>query len=137
MNAKVKHRESVAKKPAATNDRSFRTFLLVEQFAAREIGDRIAEARRRANGMTQQTLGDLIGVSARSIQDYEAGVTIPWKHMREIAEITETRVEWLLHGEGEPDRLARVEALATEASERLRRIEALLEESVQSRAEHG
>lgn len=87
--------------------------------------------------MTQETLADLIGVSARSIQDYEAGVTIPWKHMREIAEVTETSVEWLLHGEGAPDRLARVEALAVEAGERLRRIEELLEESARSHEARG
>lgn len=89
----------VAKKGAATNARNFRNFLLMQQFAAQEIGVRIAQARREADGMTQETLGDLIGVSKRQVQNYEAGSTIPWKQMREIAKITGKEVDWFLHGD--------------------------------------
>lgn len=73
----------------------------MEQFAAEQIGARIAEARRLADGMTQETLADLIGVSTRSIQDYERGATIPWKHMRMIGKITKRPPEWFLYGDEE------------------------------------
>ena len=96
----------------------------MEEFAAKEIGERIAEARRLANGMTQEQLGDLVGVSTRSIQDYEAGVTIPWKHMLAIARVTKARVDWLVHGseEADPD----TQALLEDVVARLQRIEAIV-----------
>lgn len=78
-------------KSAATNDRTFRTFLLVAQLEAEAIGMRIRQARDEA-GMTQEELADVArGFSKRSLQDYEAGVTIPYKHMQEIASITGKR----------------------------------------------
>lgn len=89
-------------KIAATNDRSFRTFLLVAQLEAKAIGGRIRRARDEA-GMTQEELADVaVGFSKRSLQAYEAGVTIPYKHMQEIAAITGKSVEWMLHGDQEP-----------------------------------
>lgn len=97
----------------------------MEQFASGEIGERIAEARHLANGMTQATLADLIGVSMRSIQDYEAGVTIPWKHLRGIAGATRKEVEWLLYGGAVKEDLR---SLVEEMVERVRRIEEILED---------
>lgn len=108
-------------KPAATNDRTFRTFLLMSQLEAEAIGLRIQQARNEA-GMTQEQLADLAsGFSKRSLQDYEAGVTIPYKHMQEIATITGKPVEWMLHGDPEPRR----EEVAVSASvlDRLQRLE--------------
>jgi transcriptional regulator with XRE-family HTH domain len=93
---------AAAKTSAATKSRTFRTFLLMQQFQAREIGARIAQARREADGMTQETLADLIGVSKRSIQDYESGATIPWKKMREIARVLDKEVDWFMRGSPEP-----------------------------------
>lgn len=86
-------------KSAATNARNYRTFLLVAQLEAGAIGARIAQARNEA-GLTQEELADLaVGFSRRSLQDYETGVTIPYKHMQEIASLVAVTVEWLLHGE--------------------------------------
>lgn len=73
----------------------------MEQFAAGQIGARIAEARRLADGMTQEQLGELIGVSTRSIQAYEGGDTIPWKHLRLIGKVTKRSVDWFLYGDEE------------------------------------
>lgn len=87
-------------KTAATNDRNYRTFLLVAQLEAKAIGQRIAQARAEA-GLTQEQVGDLATFSKRSLQDYETGVTIPYKHMRELSEILEREVAWFLHGEPE------------------------------------
>lgn len=115
--AQVKRRTKAAQEAAATNGRNFRTFLLVSQLEAREIGARIAQARNEA-GLTQEELVEVASFSKRSLQDYEAGVTIPYRHLREIAGIVNATVPWLLHGEpeGAPglDLHNRLESLATE-----------------------
>ncbi len=92
-------RNGGAKEGAATNLRTFRTFLLMQQFAAHEIGQRIAQARKEAGGITQEDLADALDVSKRSLQDYEAGVTIPWKHFTKLTAITGRQLEWFLHGD--------------------------------------
>jgi transcriptional regulator with XRE-family HTH domain len=91
-------RPTTTKISAATSSRDFRTFLLVAQFEAKEIGARIAQARREA-GLTQEQLAELAPFSARSLQDYETGVTIPYRQLREIGRLLDRPVEWLLHGE--------------------------------------
>lgn len=85
-------------KPAATRERNFSRFLLMAQLQAQEIGARIALARNEA-GMTQEEVTELATFSKRSLQDYEAGVTIPWRHMQEISRLLDRPVEWFLHGE--------------------------------------
>ena len=103
----------------------------MEQFAAEEIGKRIAEARKLANGMTQETLADLIGVSKRSVQDYEAGVTIPWKHLKAISKVTRHPVDWFLYGD-EDQLEARTEELVRRFEVLAERLERLLEEPPQA-----
>jgi transcriptional regulator with XRE-family HTH domain len=98
VETQVKRRKETAQKSAATNDRNFRTFLLVAQLEAQAIGARLAQARNEA-GMTQEQVADLATFSKRSLQDYEYGVTIPYRHMREIAGILARPVEWFLHGD--------------------------------------
>lgn len=83
---------SATQEPASKTSRSFRTFLLMAQFEAREIGQRIAEARTIA-GLTQEELAEMASFSKRSLQDYEAGVTIPYRHMREISRLLRRDVE--------------------------------------------
>jgi transcriptional regulator with XRE-family HTH domain len=61
----------------------------------KRIGQRVASARRRA-GMTQRELADALGVTTRSIQHYEAGAVIPYKHMRRLELLTRTRPGWIL-----------------------------------------
>ena len=100
MNAQVKHSRAATQKSAATNARNFRTFLLVSQFEAESIGARIAQARRES-GLTQEQVSDVATFSKRSLQDYEAGVTIPWAHMREISALLGKPPEWFLHGDPE------------------------------------
>lgn len=89
---------TTAQKLAATNTRSFRTFLLVSQFEATEIGARIREARDE-KGMTQEDLAAVMPFSKRSLQDYEAGVTIPYKHLAEIGRVLGHAPAWFLRGE--------------------------------------
>lgn len=95
----------------------------MQQFAAQEIGARIAQARHEADGMTQEQLAELLNVSTRSVQDYESGVTMPWKHFRLLETIFKRQMGWFLYGdptEEEPDgelveRLDRIERLALRA----------------------
>lgn len=128
MKPQVKHRGAVTRTSAATNARNFRTFLLVSRFEAQAIGARIALARNE-QGMTQEELAGAASFSKRSLQDYEAGVTIPYKHLRELSALLGKRVEWFLHGDPDEvsaDRLVGLEAQLGEALERLRRVEELL-----------
>jgi transcriptional regulator with XRE-family HTH domain len=62
------------------------------------IGRRIAQARREA-GLTQEELARLIGVTTRSIQGYEAGNVIPFRHLRKLEEAAEKPRGWLLYGD--------------------------------------
>ena len=64
-----------------------------------EIGARIAEARAEAGGMTQRELGELIGVSERSIHAYETGEVIPYRQLRDLERALGKDAAWLLHGE--------------------------------------
>ena len=82
----------------------------------REIGSRIAAARREA-GMTQRELADRLGVTTRSVQNYESGSIIPYKHLRRIEVLAHRRVGWILSGDGRDE----------SASETLRQLEKTLE----------
>lgn len=107
---------TATQKPSATNAANLRTFLLMEQFAAKEIGGRIAQARRE-RGLTQEQLAGMCSFSERSLQDYEAGTTIPYKHLTELGAILGRKTEWFLHGD---------EQASPDVEERLERIEAQL-----------
>lgn len=74
----------------------------MREFAAREIGARIAQCRRESGGMTQEELAETLNVSKRSVQDYEAGVTIPYKHFARLEQVFGRSLSWFLHGENEP-----------------------------------
>ncbi len=114
------HSRGTTQKAAATKPRNFLTFLLMEQFAAKEIGLRIAQARHE-RGLSQDELADLAaGFGKRSLQDYEAGVTIPYKHLRELSRLLKKPTEWFLYGDPDPPAAVAVE-------ERLDRLESLAE----------
>lgn len=70
----------------------------MEDGQPKQIGERLTDARHQA-GMTQEELGDLVGVSTRSIAAYEAGDIVPWRHMKKLAEYLGQPVAYLIHGE--------------------------------------
>jgi len=90
------------------------------------IGDRIKQARTEA-GLTQDQLGDLVGVGMRQIQYYESGTSDPYRKLRQISEATGKPIVWLLRGEdatqpteGEiAERLLTVESLLRDVLRRL------------------
>jgi transcriptional regulator with XRE-family HTH domain len=71
-------------------------------FEPKEIGGRIQEAREKA-GLRQEDLADLIEMSTRQVQNYEAGGSKPFAKLKAIAGATGVTVEWLLHGDPERD----------------------------------
>src|SRR4029077_14407263 len=107
---------------ASRKSRTFRSFLLMSQFEAKEIGQRIAQARIVA-GLTQEQVAELASFSKRSLQDYETGVTIPYRNMREISRLLGRPVEWLLHGDD--DERQETAELISGLERRLAELEAL------------
>jgi transcriptional regulator with XRE-family HTH domain len=49
--------------------------------------------------MTQKTLAELLCVCKRSVQAYEAGTTIPYRHLHRLADIFERPASWFLYGD--------------------------------------
>lgn len=96
------HRLTDTQKSVTTGSREFHRFLLVAQLEAKAIGARIAQARLEA-GLTQAELAELAPFSYRSLQDYEQGVTIPYRQLQEISKLLSRPVEWFLHGEHEDE----------------------------------
>lgn len=112
---------------SATETPKLHTFHDVPQFDAHAIGARIALARREKE-LTQEELAGACSFSYRSLANYEAGISIPFKHLHELSEVLERRVAWFLYGdEINPDQLSGIEAQLSEALERLQRILALLD----------
>jgi transcriptional regulator with XRE-family HTH domain len=94
------------------------------------IGGRIARARKES-GLTQEELAGLMGVSARSIQGYEAGKVVPYRHLNELARITKRELSWILAGDRPADLTAevveRLVTLVEEVAEEARRIRSVAE----------
>src|SRR4051794_7778235 len=96
------------------------------QFEAKEIGARIAQARKEA-GLTQEELAELAPFSYRSLQDYERGLTIPYRQLRDISKLLGQPVEWFLRGDEaeEPAMLARLEAIEASLTQIDRKLDLL------------
>lgn len=127
----MKTKSSGRKKLTATDARNLRTLLLLNVFEPERIGARIAIARTEA-GVTQEELADLIGVSTRSLQGYEAGDVKPYRRLQEIATALNRSVAWFLHGDGEEAEDSEVHALRGEIAgvrEIVERVEKLLQAS--------
>lgn len=70
-----------------------------QQERGKEIGARIATARKEADGMTQRELADLLGVTERSVAAYEAGTVIPYRFMRQLEQLLNRPASWMLYGD--------------------------------------
>lgn len=115
--------------------------------AGAQIGARLAQARKQA-GITQKALGESLGVTRRSIQGYEAGVVVPYKHLDRLAELLGRTHTWFLSGDVAPtataDPIAQLRGAIHEelvavlselgaSSEQLRRAEVAAEHLVRAR----
>ena len=66
------------------------------------IGARIKQARQEA-GLTQAELAKMLGVTTRSVQNYESGAIVPWRYLNEIETLTRRRRGWLLRDDERPE----------------------------------
>ena len=112
---------------SATTTRNFRSFLLMAQLEAREIGARIKQARKE-RGLTQEELAELCDVSTRALQTWEGGAVTPYRHFKDLARLLQRQEEWFLYGD--PPAPAE-DAELGEVKDRLERIESRLEQVVQ------
>ena len=62
------------------------------------VKDQIAQARRDAN-LTQAELARMVGVTARTVQNWEAGTRAPWRHIAEICIATRKPLGFFFDGE--------------------------------------
>lgn len=92
------------------------------------MGARIAAARREA-GLTQRELAKRLGVTPRSIQNYESGAIVPYKHLRRIEVLAHKRVGWILGGAGGDDDMT---ATLRRLEEALERHHVLLQEHLET-----
>jgi transcriptional regulator with XRE-family HTH domain len=65
------------------------------------VGARIARARVES-GLTQAELAEVLDLTPRSVQGYEAAERVPYRHLRAIAAATRTSPTWLLTGNETP-----------------------------------
>jgi transcriptional regulator with XRE-family HTH domain len=101
-----------------TTARTFHNFLLVSQLDPDGIRRRIREARRAA-GLTQEELADLLEVHKRTVENYERIRTPDYAALNRVAAVLGRPVEWFLHGEvpdeENVDRISQLEARVEEA----------------------
>jgi len=64
-------------------------------------GKRVAAARREAR-LSQRTLAAELGVSVRTMQNYEAGRFVPYRHLDELSRLLGKTPSWLLYGHEQP-----------------------------------
>ena len=64
----------------------------------KKVGEQIA-VLRRANGLTQNELGERLGVSFQSVSKWERGETLPdTAILLDLAQVLQTTVDQLLSG---------------------------------------
>jgi transcriptional regulator with XRE-family HTH domain len=86
---------------------------------AREIGARIVQARKELGGMRQEELADLIHVSVRSMQAYEAGEVVPYRKLKALETVLGKSMAWILHGEDTEPGLRNVDKQLVEVRDTL------------------
>lgn len=107
----------------------------MDEAPSKGVGARIARARREA-GYTQAELAQQLGITTRSIQNYESGAIIPYRHLARIELLTQKRRGWLLD-EDDTGAGAFSEVLETMRQEMVvmqKRLDELRESTAQSRA---
>lgn len=94
-----------------------------EQMQAKTIGERLIAARKE-QGMSQQEVADLIHVSSRSMQAYESDDVVPYRYLRELAEVLEKPMGWILHGDDAPEETGDLKPILLDILKELQKISA-------------
>lgn len=105
------------------------------------IGVRLRSARRAA-GLTQKQLGDVLGVESITVSRWERGVTTPsLPRLRRIAEVTETTISDLVRSQdavtAHAAELAALREELAETRELVDRVARTLERLARSRSAGG
>jgi transcriptional regulator with XRE-family HTH domain len=77
----------------------------LESEERRAIGRRVARARRE-NGLSQRGLAKELGVTVRTIQNYESGRVVPYRHLHVLDRLAGKPRGWILDGDAGNLRLA-------------------------------
>jgi transcriptional regulator with XRE-family HTH domain len=65
-------------------------------------GRRIAAARKELH-LTQRVLAAELGVSLRTVQNYESGRFVPYRHLDALSRLLRRSSSWLLYGDERAD----------------------------------
>jgi len=95
------------------------------------VGLRIKQARLEA-GLTQEELAELADVSARSVQGWESGARIPFKHMSELSRLLKKSSEWFLYGDEEQEEGGVAQVRYMELLKRLGEVESQQQEILEA-----
>lgn len=82
-------------------------------------GERLVSARRGV-GLSQRALAAQLGVTVRTVQNYEAGRSVPYRHLDTLSRVLERPRSWLLYGH-EHSELAPLLASSRQERDRLKR----------------
>lgn len=81
-------------------------------------GERIARARKDVS-LSQRALAARLGVSVRTVQNYEAGRFVPYRHFEALSRLLGRSTGWLLYGD-EPQEAHRLLARSRQQRRELR-----------------
>lgn len=95
----------------------------MDAYLEEQICQRIKQARKEA-GFTQEEIAHLLDVGLRTYQNYEHD-RVPFRLMTRIAELTQVREIWLLHGDPAGEVQAQAEQLL-DVAEGVKQIELAL-----------
>lgn len=85
------------------------------------LGERLI-ATRKEQGMSQQEVADLIHVSSRSMQAYESDDVVPYRYLRELSEVLEKPMGWILHGDEAPEETGELKPILLDILKELQKI---------------
>lgn len=85
------------------------------------LGERLIAARKE-QGMSQQEVADLIHVSSRSMQAYESDDVVPYRYLRELSEVLEKPMGWILHGDEAPEETGELKPILLDILKELQKI---------------
>lgn len=99
-----------------------------KKLIAREVGARIAQARKESGFLSQRELADMVPVAERSLAGWEIGEVIPYRYMRRLEELLNKPASWLLYGDsGSPTQTVE---LVAQLNTRIDAIEVKLDEII-------
>lgn len=108
----------------------------MDAYLQQQICARIKQARKAA-GLTQEDMANLLNVTTRAYQNYERN-RVPFRSLPKIASLTNASEAWLLHGDPEsPDQRELLKDVADGVAELERSSESVLRQLDEALARLG